>query len=214
MNTAIILAAGNATRFKNKTPKQFKEFEGKPLIDYSVNTFSKNININEIIIVVHQNYFNLIKKRYKDLIVVEGGKSRQESSYIGLKNCSEKTKNVLIHDAARPFVSDRIIIDSLNELKDNVAVCPALPCTDTVAMSENKLNISKILKRKVLFKLQTPQSFNYKLLFNCHKKNNKQVTDDISIMKNFGYKCKLIKGSNRNLKVTYDKDFKLLKMLK
>ena len=214
MNTAIILAAGNASRFKNKIPKQFKEFEGKLLIDFSINTFSKNSNINKIILVVHKNYFDVIKKKYNNLTVVKGGKTRQESSYIGLKNCPKDTKNVLIHDAARPFVSDRIISDSLNELRNNVAVCPALPCTDTIAMSNDKLSIKKILKRKVLFKLQTPQSFNYKILFNCHKKNIKQVTDDISIMMNFGYVCKLIKGSNRNLKVTYDKDFKLLKILK
>ena len=212
MNIGIILASGKSNRYGKKIPKQFNFFNNKMVIEYSVNTFLKHPNINKVIIVVPKFYLEEIKNKFKECIVIEGGKRRQDSSFIGLKHCPKNTNNVLIHDAARPFVNNKIIQDCIEKLNDNIAVCPALPCSDTIA-ELNKNNIFKILDRNILYKLQTPQAFNYKILLECHKKLNNNVTDDISIIKKQGYDCKIINGNIKNMKITYKEDLKILQGL-
>ena len=214
MNIGIILAAGISSRYNKKTPKQFdKSFNEKMLIEYSIETFLKHTKIDKVILVVPKLYLKKIKNKFKNCLVIKGGKTRQESSFLGLKACPENCINVLIHDAARPFVSNDIIYNCINNLNDNIAICPALPCTDTIAEVKNNKAISKALNRNVLYKLQTPQAFNYKILFDCHKKLDEQVTDDISIIKKQGYNCKIIEGDIKNMKITYKEDFKILESL-
>ena len=214
MNIAIILAAGTSTRYNQKVPKQFDDsFSKKMLIEHSIETFLNHSKIDSVILVVPELYLKKIKNKIKNCIVIKGGSSRQESSFLGLMECPENTTNVLIHDAARPFVSTQIIENCIKNLSDNIAVSPALPCTDTIAEVKNNSDISKMLDRNILYKLQTPQAFNYKILLECHKKIDKEVTDDISIIKNQGYDCKIIKGDIKNMKITYKEDFKILKSL-
>ena len=213
MNIAIILAAGTSNRYNNKVPKQFDYFNKKMLIEYSIITFLNHPKIDKVILVVPKLYLEEIKNKIKNCTIIEGGGRRQESSLIGLMNCPKNTTNVLIHDAARPFVSNRIIENCINELNDNIAVCPALPCTDTIAEIKTDNAISRTLDRNILYKLQTPQAFNYKILLDCHQKLNEQVTDDISIIKKQGYNCKIIDGSIKNMKITYKEDFKILESL-
>ncbi len=215
MNIAIILAAGTSSRYNKREPKQFdNSFNKKMLIEHSIETFIKHSKIDKVILVVPELYLNKIKNKIKNCIIIKGGKTRQESSFLGLMACPQNTTNVLIHDGARPFVNSKIIESCINNLNDgNIAVCPALPCTDTIAEVENNEDINKILNRNLLYKLQTPQAFNYKILLDCHKKINEQVTDDISIIKKQGYECKIIKGDVKNMKITYKEDFKILKAL-
>jgi len=214
MNVGIILAAGMSRRYNKKVPKQFDEsFNQKMLIEYSVKTFLNHSKIDKVILVVPKLYLEKIKNKFENCLVITGGRTRQESSFLGLKACPENCINVLIHDAARPFVSNEIIHNCINNLNDNIAICPALPCTDTIAEAENNDTISKTLNRNILYNLQTPQAFNYKILFNCHKKLDEQVTDDISIIKKQGYNCKIIDGDIKNMKITYKEDFKILESL-
>jgi len=215
MNISIILAAGTSSRFNKKKPKQFDDsFNKKMLIEHSIETFIKHSRIDKVILVVPELFLNKIKNKIKNCIIIKGGKTRQESSFLGLMACPQNTTNVLIHDAARPFVSTEIIENCINNLNDkNIAVCPALPCTDTIAEIKNNKDIYNTLDRNILYKLQTPQAFNYKILLDCHKKLNEQVTDDISIIKKQGYNCKIIKGDIKNMKITYEEDFKMLKSL-
>jgi len=214
MNIAIILAAGMSSRYNKDKPKQFDDsFNKKMLIEYSIETFINHSKIDSVILVVPEVYFKKIKSKIKNCLIIKGGKTRQESSFLGLMACPKNTNNVLIHDAARPFVSTQIIENCIKNLNDNIAVSPALPCTDTIIEAKNNINISKILDRNILYQLQTPQAFNYKILIDCHKKLNEQVTDDISIIKKQGYDCKIIIGDIKNMKITYKEDFKILKSL-
>ena len=213
MNVAIILAAGTSSRCNNKIPKQFSYFNKKMLIEYSIETFINNSNIDKVILLVPEIYVEKIKLKIKNCLVIKGGKNRQESSFQGLVACPKNTINVLIHDAARPFITNKIINECIINLKDNIAVCPALPCTDTIAEIKNNNSISKILNRNILYKLQTPQAFNYKILLDCHNKLTVKVTDDISIIIKEGYNCKIVQGSIKNMKITYKEDFKILKSL-
>ena len=107
MITAIILAAGKSNRIGGEIPKQFLQINNRRIIDYSIRTFEKVTN--KIIIVVPHKWKKIIKTEYPKHKVIIGGKNRQESSFKGLIACEQETFNVLIHDAARPFVTDVII---------------------------------------------------------------------------------------------------------
>ena len=212
MNVAVILAAGSSSRYKDSMPKQFQKFDNKMIVEYSINTFLNHSEIDEVLLLVADKYLNFIKEKIKHCKIVVGGKTRQESSYIALNNCPKETKNILIHDAARPFIDNKIISNCIKELKSHKAVCPALLCTDTIAKVKEE-NIKEMLNRNELYRLQTPQAFNFSILFECHKKLNKDVTDDISVIQEYGYTTKIILGSEKNMKITYKKDFQIIKSL-
>ncbi len=212
MNVAVILAAGDSNRFKGITPKQYQEFGKQMIIEYSINTFLNHSEIDQVLILVSNQYLDFVKQKVKGCKIIVGGNTRQESSFIALKNCPKETKNILIHDAARPFIDSKIISNCIKYLNTNVAVCPALPCIDTIAQVKND-QINNVLNRNELFKLQTPQAFKYSTLYECHNKTKEDVTDDISIIQKYGYKPKIIIGSKKNMKITYKEDFEILKVL-
>ena len=212
MNVAVILAAGSSSRFSSDIPKQFQKFKNKMVVEYSVDTFLKHPDIDEVLLLVSDKYYDFIKKKIKKCKIFIGGKTRQESSFIALNNCSKKTKNILIHDAARPFIGRKIISNCINSLKSNVAVCPAISCIDTIA-KVNDHSIQKILNRNELYRLQTPQAFDYSILLECHNKINEHVTDDISVIQKYGYTPKIILGSKKNMKITYNEDLEIVKVL-
>lgn len=212
MNVAVILAAGSSNRYKDKLPKQFQEFNNKLIVEYSIDTFKNHSEIDQVLLLVPDKYIDFIKQKVKHCKIIVGGKTRQESSYIALNNCPKETKNILIHDAARPFVGPGIISKCLKELKSYKAVCPALPCTDTIAEVLDN-NIKQILNRNKLYRLQTPQAFDFSILFECYKKLNKNVTDDISVVIDHGYEPKIILGSEKNMKITFKKDIEIMKAL-
>ena len=212
MNVAVILAAGNSNRFKDIKPKQFQKFGDQMIVEYSINTFLNHSEIDEVLLLVPNQYVDFIKQKIKGCKILVGGQTRQESSYIALDNCPKETQNVLIHDAARPFINNEIISNCIKELKNNIAVCPALPCIDTIAKVRDS-NIKQVLNRNELYRLQTPQAFNFLILFECHQKIDKDVTDDMSVIQEYGYDTKIILGSEKNMKITYKKDFDIIKAL-
>ena len=217
MNIGIILAAGKGERFGGETEKQFCYLNDKMVIDYSISVFEKVIDINKIIIVTSENWIDKISSKYPKHIVIKGGKTRQESSYYGLKCCPKNTKNVLIHDAARPFITADLINQSLLHLKKYQAVITSRQATDTIMRVKNE-KIEKIENRKKLFLNQTPQAFDYKLILNAYQKDKKNATDDISLINLNETKIKIIEGSNYNIKITNKEDLKLaeciLKLIK
>ena len=217
MNTAIILAAGISKRFGGETPKQFLKINGKEIIDYSIETFKSSQLINSIIIVVSKEFIPKIITQYPDLKIIEGGKTRKESTYFGLCACHKKTKFVLIHDAARIFINPSLIKDCFTSLSKFDAVTTASKITDTIAKFNNNVIIS-MRNRDELISIQTPQAFHYKKLINSHKKFIGDSTDDIRIMLKNGYKCNFIIGHKNNIKITTKEDYilssKIIKDLK
>ncbi|HNX90463.1 MAG TPA: IspD/TarI family cytidylyltransferase, partial [Candidatus Omnitrophota bacterium] len=136
--TAVILAGGTGSRMNRGMPKQFIHVKGKPLILHSVEMFDKNKRITDIILVSHEDHIgtllNIVKQAgvCKVRRVVPGGKTRQGSSFNGLKACPEGTEIVLIHDAARPFVDDAMIERTIAGAKKYKAVTTAIEVTDTL----------------------------------------------------------------------------------
>lgn len=211
-NSVIILAAGNSTRLGTKIPKPYLKINNREIIDYSIQTFKSIKEINEIILVVSEEYVDKIKKKYPKCIVVVGGENRKDSSYYGLLACSKNTNKVLIHDAARPFINAKLIKNCIDTLDYNDAVTLGIPSIDTIAECED-FNIKEIKNRKKQILIQTPQGFLYKKIKSAHEKFNQDATDDMKIMLKSGYKCKFIPGDKMNFKITHKEDIILAENL-
>lgn len=205
MNIAIILAGGSGTRFKSKIPKQYFKIGNKSIINYTIDSFEESSLIDKIIIVVDKKYINQVSQENPQHIVVSGGKSRFESSYNGILACPKNCKKVLIHDAARPFVSQEIITSCIEALDNYEAVVTSIQTTDTVIKSKN-MEVLQVEDRSQIFLNQTPQGFDYKTILNAHKNRAGSVTDDISLLDLDKTKCKVIKGSKKNIKITTNSD--------
>ena len=212
MVTAIILAGGSGSRFGGETPKQFVEINGRRILDISVQTFVKHKLIDEVILVVHSEWIDKIQKEYQNLIVVSGGKTRRDSSQNGLNACSEDTKFVLIHDSARPFVSNQIIYNCINSLSNCEAVTTAIPVVDTIVEVENQV-ITRMPNRSKFWAEQTPQGFHIETIKSAHQNCIEDVTDDIKLVHSLNVKSKIVEGNELSFKITNENDLHMAKMI-
>ena len=213
---AIILASGKGERTGLDIPKQFVKIAGKTVLEHTINTFDKHTGIDEIIIVSNPDYISLtediIKRNdYKKVKkILAGGKTRRESSYIGVSSIEEENGKVLIHDAVRPFLQSKIIDECISALDSYKAVDVAINSADTIVKVDNKNIIEEIPERKYLKRGQTPQAFELQLIRKAHElanNNNITVTDDCGLI----VKLKLadvyvINGDDFNRKITYPID--------
>jgi D-ribitol-5-phosphate cytidylyltransferase len=226
MNIAIILAAGNSTRLKGKTPKQLLNLDGKPVSFYSLERFQQHSNIDSILIVTKAELFasfsKLVKKYQltKVTAIISGGTSRQASVFNGLSFLDPSIHHsdiVLIHDAARPFITNKIITDNILLAKKKAAVETAIPCADTISVSKNGKSISNVLDRRELYQAQTPQSFAFGLILKAHQKalleEWENITDDAQLVLRFGHDVALVEGAINNFKITTREDFDLAKQI-
>ena len=209
-NSVIILASGDGIRLKSDIPKQFIKINNKMLIDYSINEFLKNKMINEIIIVTKKEWVERLKIKYPKIKIVVGGKTRSESSYIGLLSCGENTDNVLIHDAARPMINQDLILKCIENLKKYDAVIPMIACNDSII---DYINVNYIDRKKIKF-IQTPQGFKLREILDAYNTLSKKMhLDDFSVLldQNKTLNYKFINGSYKNIKITTNEDISLIK---
>ena len=228
MNIGLILAAGSGSRMGNADkPKQFLPIYGKPLMIHTIEAFEVHEGIDAIVIVTNDSYVDQVKvwcKQY-DLLkvkaVVAGGNERQISVYNGLQAVKNIAKNdddiVLIHDAARPLISQRIISDNIEVCAKYDACDTVIKASDTIVRSQNEESISDIPLRKELYQGQTPQTFKLKLILDAHehaiKNNLPDVTDDAKLVLSLGKEVRLVEGSKQNFKITTFDDLMMLKAL-
>ena len=222
-NIAIILASGTGERFGENIPKQFYQFEGKTLLEHAIDAFEKNKNIDEIILVTNPKFRDLAenilnKNDYKKITkVLNGGKTRVESSYIGTSE-TPKDANVLIHDAVRAFVTQKIIDDNIEALKKHEAVGTAIESIDTIIQVDKNNVITAIPPRKFLKRVQTPQSFRANLIKKAHelalKDENASFTDDCGLILRYNLApIHIVDGDKINLKITQKNDLKIIENL-
>lgn len=214
MNSALIVAAGSGKRMNAGINKQFIKLNNKEIIAYTIEVFSKNKNIDEIVVCIKEEeelFFKehiIDKYKLKNIKIAYGGKERQDSIYNGLKKINRCCDIVLIHDGARPFVDDTIINRSIESAKRNDAVVAGVPVKDTIkVVSEN--TIESTPERNTLWSAQTPQTFKYSLIVKAYEeayKNNYYGTDDSMLVENMGHKVKMIMGSYENIKITSPED--------
>ena len=174
-NYFVILAAGKSKRFDKKLAKQFYNYKNKEIIDHSVEK-SLNSKLFKKIIIVTNNTNHLKKKKYpKSISIIKGGKERSDSSLIALKYLKKfRPKNILIHDAARPDFSIKLLKNLIAQLKSNKAVIPFVHSKDTIKY-KLKNQIFNLNKEKA-FLTQTPQAFRYKDLYKLSTKFKKKIT--------------------------------------
>ena len=214
-NIALLVAAGNSTRFEADTPKQYIEVNGKTILRWTIDKFLENRFIDNIIVVINKEHQNLYRNSTKDINIlppVLGGETRKESVFLGLKALEElKPEKVLIHDAVRPLVSTDLINEVIKKLDNYEAVDVALPITDTVKY-QNK-NVLEIINRDKVYITQTPQGFRFKTILDLHKSIKENYTDDISLClkKNISI-CK-ISGKKNNIKITNYDDLEYFKFM-
>ena len=222
MITAILLLAGNSERLGLKdTFKQFIQINNKELYLFALEELIKNNNIDNVLLVYKSEHFDLIKnslakiKITKPIYLVCGGKTRQLSVFNALNyinNCLH-SEYVLIHDAARPGLSQKIIDENIEALKTFDATTTILKIHDSIA-GFNNLERLNYLDRNKTFLIQTPQCFKFEIIFNQHIKaynNNKfDYSDDIQIFNDYP-NVKFIEGNVFNLKITTLNDLELLK---
>ena len=210
-NYFVILAAGKSKRFHNKIAKQFYHYKNKEIIDHSIEK-SLNSKLFKKIIIVTNNLNHLKKKKLPKIIkIIKGGKERSDSSLIALKYLKKfKPTNVLIHDAARPNFSLKLLKNLIHKLKKNIAVIPYIYSNDSIKYkSQNQLFN---LNRDKALLTQTPQAFKFKDLYNLSSKQITKVNDEATLFIENDYKIAFIKGELKNNKITYPDDIKISKV--
>lgn len=222
MNTnihAIILAGGSGSRVKGATlPKQFIKIGTKPLLTSTVEKFVFHPEIQSVCIVAPKAWLSHTRDLFhacsyaQKLIFCEGGRSRQESLYLGTQKIQElygPGSIILSHDAARPFVSLRVINDNINALLEGASACDTvIPATDTIVCSQNNQTITSIPDRRFLYQGQTPQSFFAKDYLRAYETIGEceEITDAAKLLLKVGVEVKLVEGDPFNIKITNDHD--------
>ena len=214
----IILAGGNSHRFKSKINKPYQKIGGKSLIEINLIKASKFKEIKKIVIVYNKKDSKRVKTlNLKNVKLIIGGKSRQQSTFNALKYLIKQkdTNKVLIHDAARPNFSLRFLRSIIKNMRNSKAVVPKVKIQDAIKQiidsSKEEYIISK--KRDNLFLTQTPQAFNLKEIYHLHKMNSaKYKDDDISLYMDLN-KVKFIDGEKSNFKITDLTDLEYLKKI-
>lgn len=213
-NYGIILASGTGSRYKNDIPKQFVKIAGKTILEHTVEIFEKAPDIDDIILVITPEYRHfaeeiLVKNNYKKVIkLLNGGETRKESSYIGITSIDDEEANVIIHDCARPFLTQKIIVNCIEALKKYDAIDVAIPATDTIIEVDNDI-IKNVPKRANLRLGQTPQCFKLSLIKKAHElaKDSQDFTDDCGLIIKYNLAdVYVVEGSSENIKVTYPSD--------
>lgn len=213
MNTkinAIIPAGGTSSRFGNKN-KLLEKINGKEVIKYTIDAFEAS-NVNEIIICANISIIDELKNIFADskkVKIIEGGQTRQESVFNGLK--ASICDYVLIHDGARPMITTDLINSAIDMVKDKKALTVATKTIDTIKeVVDGK--IIRTIDRSKLYNTQTPQAFEYNLIINAHQKlSGQNFTDDAGMLEELGYDVFILNGSYKNIKITTQNDIDIAK---
>jgi len=215
MNSAIIVAAGSGTRFGTKTPKQFLEILGKPLVIHTLERFESCPAIDEIIIVLSLEEtagFRQTAEKYnlkKLAKIVAGGDTRAASVLNGLNAIdSQKCEIVAVHDGARPLVSIREISATVEKARETGAACLVASIPDTIKeVADGK--IVGTIDRSNLRRALTPQCFRLEILKRAFAENeiSEIVTDECFLVEKLGCEIATVEGGAQNIKITNREDF-------
>lgn len=208
---AIIPAGGTSSRFGNKN-KLLEKIYDKEVIRYTIEAFEKS-EVDEIIICANINIIEELKEIFKNskkIKIIEGGATRQESVFNGLK--ASECDYVLIHDGARPMISTDLINSAIEEVKTKKALTVATKTIDTIKeVIDGK--IVRTIDRAKLYNTQTPQAFEYNLIKNAHMKlYGQNFTDDAGMLEDLGETVYILNGSYKNIKITTQNDIDIAKI--
>ena len=216
---AIVPAGGSGTRMGGTVPKQFQSLNGKPILYHTIKTLQNCETISEIILVVPEKEYETANTDWLGKLeivkkVVIGGEQRQDSVYNGFCEVSQDSEIVLVHDGVRPFLSQKMIADSIDAAREYGAAITAIPVHDTIKRVDTSGLVSQTIDREGLWRVQTPQAFRYSLLldaFNKAKSENFYGTDEGALIEHLGEPVKIVEGLEQNIKITRPEDLELSK---
>jgi 2-C-methyl-D-erythritol 4-phosphate cytidylyltransferase len=202
---AILLMGGEGSRFGSSMPKQFHLIGEKKVYLHTLDRFIESGLFDEIVLVCHPDWIDLPHEG-----VIRGGKTRQESSYAGLKGFRERPDIVVIHDAVRPFVSERILRENVEGAIEWGAVDTCIASADTLVHAPGGRVIESIPKREEFFRGQTPQSFRMDWIVEAHERAMEEgvenASDDCRLVLRMGRKIYVVAGDEKNIKITSEFD--------
>lgn len=223
---AIIFAGGTGQRMNTKTrPKQFLELHGKPILVYTIEEFEKHELINGIILVVLNDWIEycrrLIEKYQLSKVeaIIPGGKTAQESSYLGLKKAEELYGGdavVLIHDGVRPLIDGETITKDIMCVYEHGAAITVSPAIETITIKGVGGCVGQIIERSKCEMARAPQCFILKEILEAHNKANidgKAFIDSASLMQHYGHDLYTIEGPSENIKITTPSDFYIFRAI-
>lgn len=214
--TAIVLAAGTGKRMNSAVHKQYMMLAGKPVLYYALKAFDKSA-VTDIVLVTGAGEIEYCKKEIvekyqieKVRAIVEGGRERYHSVHAGLE-AAVGSDYVLIHDGARPLVTEDIIVRSIEMVRECRACVVGMPVKDTIKLVGEDGYAKETPERSLLWQMQTPQCFAYPLIADAYAKiiasGDDSVTDDAMVLERItGQQVRVIEGSYRNLKITTPED--------
>jgi 2-C-methyl-D-erythritol 4-phosphate cytidylyltransferase len=213
---AVVVSAGTGQRLG--ADKTFLDLGGKPVIAWSLDILQGSGAINSIVLVLHKNSLDRGKKLVtergwsKVIAVCEGGRLRQDSVRNGLERVKH-SQYVLVHDGARPFLTNKLIDDGIEAVRQTGAAVAAVPVKDTVKEVDEAGLVTKTPERGVLRMVQTPQVFRLDILREAYESIKGEYTDDSAIVEQAGYKVKLYFGDYGNIKITTREDLVFAEMI-
>jgi len=211
---ALIMAAGRGQRMGGPLPKQYMLVKGQSILGQTVSTFLDHPNIDAVRVVIGAGDANFYTQSIsfldspKLLSPIVGGAQRNVSVHLGLESLENlSTEHVLIHDGARPFVSQQLISQVLQALKSHKGVIPAIAVADTLKRVSQK-TIEATVDRQGLYQAQTPQGFDYPTILAAHRQlqNVPNLTDDASLLEHLTIPVHLVEGEVKNRKITIPQD--------
>ena len=225
MNIAVVLAGGVGARVGGVVPKQLLSLaDGRTVLEHSIDAFEHACCIDEVCVVMHPDYIATVEEMIaingwkKVKHIISGGKERWESSVNAIRLYQGQLSatgldgvNMLLHDAARPFVSGEIISNVCHALINHKAVVVAVPSTDTVYEMQDGC-VARIPNRSTIMRAQTPQAFRFGLIAEAYEialnRGNMQVTDDCGVVFNYmpNQPIHIVVGEEQNKKITFKED--------
>lgn len=227
---AIVLAAGNGTRMNSEEKKQFMDLDGMPVFCHSLQAFEENPAVDTVVLVTGAEDLNralricIDRKFSKVRNIVAGGGMRFQSVYNGLLALPPETDYVLIHDAARPLLSQDVIRNCIRGAVTKQACVAAVKEKNTIKRGDGQGYAAETLERSSLYEVQTPQAFSYRLILGAYYKLKKTIeeyradvswiTDDAVIVENMtDCRVAFVEGEYRNIKITTAEDLLIAEAL-
>lgn len=211
LTVALIVAAGSGSRAGGDVPKQFRSIRGKPMLRHSYEALSVHPAISKVYVAIGAGQEAEASAALAGLptaIFVQGGVTRRESVHLGMKAIAANggADQILIHDAARPFLSAMVIDDVVNALSDAPGAVPALPVVDSLSRGGDFL--TETVEREHLWRIQTPQAFAFAEIYAAHQQwSGADPTDDARMLMSNGGQVRIVTGSEALNKFTFSTDF-------
>lgn len=222
----MIPAAGQGRRMGTKKNKQFLKLQGEPILYWTIHAFDENPRIDEIVVIINPDEQDVFEKDITsghtfrhEIKTAAGGETRSLSVYSGLKAVNPRCRVVLIHDGARPMISASLIGNSIDFALRYQAAIAAVPAKNTIKSvkkaddGSGALEVDQTLDRRVLYEVQTPQAFDYKLILNAYEAaaaDHIEATDDAALVERLGRSVAIVPGDYNNVKITTSEDLMIM----